>query len=346
MGDPLVSVVVPTYNRAYCLERALSSALSQTHRNLEVVVVDDGSTDATEELVSTLSRRDSRVRLFKQTNKGVAAARNAGFAQCTGEFVALLDSDDVWRTWKIELQLACMARYPEVGMTWTDMQAIDADGREVSGAYLRTMYSAWDHFSLDDLFKTHVPVGAIAVRFANEHGSRLFHFGEIFSEMLVGNFVHTPTVLLRRDRLDKVGGFDESLCPAGEDYDFHLRTCREGPVGFIDLPAITYQVGMADALSRHAVSLSTNFLKVVNRTLTEDRYRIDLPQAKIDWLLGDANAWVGEVMLNEGEDGKARKHLMTSLRYRPFHVRTAKLAALSIMPHVLRSTVRSLLGRR
>ena len=309
------------------------------------MVVDDGSTDATEELVSTISRHDSRIRFFKQANKGVAAARNTGFAQCTGDFVALLDSDDVWRPWKIELQLACMTRFPDVGMTWTDMQAIDAAGHEVSGTYLRTMYSAWDHFSLDDLFTTHVPVGTIAARFA-DHGSRLLHFGEIFSEMLVGNLVHTPTVLLRRDRLNKVGGFDESLYPAGEDYDFHLRTCREGLVGFIDTPAISYQVGMADALSRQALSLSTNFLKVVKKALTEDRHRIDLPQEKIDWLLGDANAWVGEVMLNDGDDGKARQHLMTSLRYRPFHVRTAKLAAFSMMPHSLRSTVRSLLGRR
>jgi cellulose synthase/poly-beta-1,6-N-acetylglucosamine synthase-like glycosyltransferase len=66
MGDPLVSVVVPTYNRAYCLERTLSSALSQSHRNLEIVVVDDGSTDATEELVSTISRHDSRIRFFNR----------------------------------------------------------------------------------------------------------------------------------------------------------------------------------------------------------------------------------------------------------------------------------------
>jgi GT2 family glycosyltransferase len=344
MGDSLVSVVVPTYNRAYCLERTVNSALSQTHRSLEVVVVDDGSTDTTEELVSTMSRRDSRVHYVKQANRGVAAARNTGFTQCHGEFVALLDSDDVWRPWKLELQLACMDRFPEIGMTWTDMQAVDATGHEVSGTYLRSMYSAWDHFTLDELFPTRVPVGTIAPRFAEEHGARLFHCGEIFSEMLVGNLVHTPTILLRRDRLQKVSGFDESLSPAGEDYDFHLRTCREGPVGFIDMPTITYQVGMADALSRHAISLSTNFLRVVKRTLAQDRSRIDLPQEEIDWVLGDANAWVGEVMLNEGDDGKARKHLMASLRYRPFHARTAKLAALSMMPLSMRSIVRSLLS--
>ena len=75
MGDPLVSVVIPTYNRAYCLERTLSSALSQTYRNLEIVVVDDGSTDTTEELMTALGRRDGRVRYIKQANKGVAAAR-------------------------------------------------------------------------------------------------------------------------------------------------------------------------------------------------------------------------------------------------------------------------------
>jgi hypothetical protein len=83
---------------------------------------------------------------------------------------------------------------------------------------------------------------------------------------------------------------------------------------------------------------------VVKRTLAQDRSRIDLPQEEIDWVLGDANAWVGEVMLNEGDDGKARKHLMASLRYRPFHARTAKLAALSMMPLSMRSIVRSLLS--
>ena len=346
MTGPLVSVVVPTYNRAYCLERTLASALVQTHCNLEIVVVDDGSTDTTEDLVTTISRRDSRVRYVKQTNQGVSAARNTGFARCTGEFVALLDSDDVWRPWKIELQLSCMARFPDVGMIWTDMQAIDGEGREVSSAYIRTMYSAWSHFATDDLFVEHVPVGHIAPDLGSEYNARLFHHGEIFSQMLVGNLVHTSTVLLRRDRLERVGGFDESMKPAGEDYDFHIRTCREGTVGFIDVPTITYQVGMADALSRHAMSLSTNFLRVVNRTLTEDRNRIDLPREKIDWVLGDANAWVGEAMLNDGQDDKARRHFLTSLRYRPFHARTAKLAAVSMIPTSLRSTVRLLLGRR
>jgi GT2 family glycosyltransferase len=345
MTNPLVSVIVPTYNRAYCLERTLTSALAQTYCNLEIVVVDDGSTDSTKELVATVARRDVRVRYVQQANKGVSAARNTGFARCTGDFVALLDSDDVWWPWKIELQLSCMARFADVGMIWTDMQAIDSEGREVSSAYIRTMYSAWSHFSMNDLFIGHQPVGDIAPGLAIEHGASLFHYGEIFSEMLVGNLVHTSTVLLRRDRLERVGGFDESMYPAGEDYDFHIRTCREGPVGFIDVPAITYQVGMADALSRHAVSLSTNFLKVVNRTLAEDRGRIDLPQHKIDWVLGDANAWVGQVMLNEGKNGEARKHLMTSLRYRPFHARTAKLAAIAILPTSVRSTLRSLLGR-
>jgi glycosyltransferase involved in cell wall biosynthesis len=345
MGDPLVSVIVPTYNRAYCLERTLDSALTQTHHNLEVIVVDDGSTDATEELVSTISCRDSRVHFTRQANRGVAAARNTGFALCTGDFVGLLDSDDVWRPWKIELHLACMARFPDAGMTWTDMQAIDADGHELSSAYLRSMYSAWDHFSVDDLFTTHVPIGTLTPRSVADYRSGVFHGGDIFSEMLVGNLVHTSTVLLRRSRLEAVGGFDESLCPAGEDYDFHLRTCREGPVGFIDLPAITYQVGMADALSRHAVSLSTNFLKVVMRTLTEDRVRIDLPQKKLNWVLGDAHAWVGEVMLNEGQSGQARKHFIISLRYRPLHARTAKLAAFSMLSPSLQSAARLLLRR-
>jgi glycosyltransferase involved in cell wall biosynthesis len=344
MADPdsLVSVVVPTYNRAYCVGASIASALAQTHRNLEVIVVDDGSSDNTEAVIAEIMRQDDRVRFVQQPNRGVATARNTGFSNCMGDFIALLDSDDLWLPWKLELQLACMDQYPDLGMIWTDMEAVDAQGRVASPAYLREMYSAWNHFSVDTLFAKHVPLREIAPAFASEYGSKVFHHGEIFSEMLMGNLVHTPTVLIRRERFLDVNGFDESLCPAGEDYDFHLRICRAGAVGFIDLPTIKYRVGMADALSRHALSLSTNFLKVVNRTLAEDRAQLRLPQEKIDWVCADANAWVAEVLLDHDDGPGARRHVMNALRFRPFHPKTAKLAALALMPRPLRHGVRRL----
>ncbi|MDH5741281.1 MAG: glycosyltransferase, partial [Nitrospira sp.] len=127
-SQALVSVVVPTYNRAYCLQRCVNSVLEQSYPHVEVLLVDDGSQDGTEDLVKSRYGGDDRVRYVFQANRGVAAARNRGFSLAQGEFVALLDSDDVWKPWKLELQVAVMAHLPEVGMVWTDMEAVDATG--------------------------------------------------------------------------------------------------------------------------------------------------------------------------------------------------------------------------
>src|SRR5947207_692803 len=116
MDEPLVSIVVPTYNRAYCLPRTIDSALAQTYASVEVIVVDDGSKDDTAALVRARYGSDGRVQMISQQNAGVAAARNTGMAAARGDYVALLDSDDVWQPWKLELQMACMRAHPDVGM--------------------------------------------------------------------------------------------------------------------------------------------------------------------------------------------------------------------------------------
>src|SRR5262245_49416395 len=125
-GEPgLVSVIIPSYNRAYIVGQAIESVLRQTYRPLEVVVVDDGSSDNTRAVVEQYG---PPVRYFRQANAGVSAARNAGFRQARGAFVALLDSDDRWLPWKLSAQVALLRRFPEVGMVWTDMAAVDEKG--------------------------------------------------------------------------------------------------------------------------------------------------------------------------------------------------------------------------
>jgi glycosyltransferase involved in cell wall biosynthesis len=120
-----VSVIIPTHDRAVLCRRAVASVLAQTHGDLEVIVVDDGSRDGTREAVEGM---DPRVRYIWQENAGVAAARNRGMAAARGEFIALLDSDDLFLPWKIEAQLAAMRFFPRAGMVWTDMVAVDPQG--------------------------------------------------------------------------------------------------------------------------------------------------------------------------------------------------------------------------
>ena len=331
----LVSVIVPTVNRAHCVARAIDSACGQTHRDLDVVVVDDGSSDGTADLVCSRYASDTRVRYIRQENQGVASARNTGLRAARGAFIALLDSDDVWRPWKLELQLACLARHPRVGMVWSDMEAIDPAGQVTHPRFLRTMYSCWRHYpdpgvifgGADDLAR-------IAPMLAAEVGAGRLYTGEAFSPMIRGNLVHTSTVLLRRDRADQVGFFNEQLKLAGEDFDFHLRTCHAGPVGFLDLVTIQYQVGMEDRLTRpeHSLALATNFLRTIEPFIARHRADIHLPNAAVHAVLAEAHQWLAETQFSRGGMRDARYHFAVSLRHHPAQARAWMLMLASFLP--------------
>ena len=334
MASPLVSVVVPTYNRAHLIGRTIASALAQTHDAIELVIVDDGSTDGTGELIAREWGRDGRVRYFHKTNGGPASARNAGFAQARGEYVALLDSDDLWEPWKLALQIRCMERYPQLGMTWTDMAMIDERGEVVDPAYLRHMYHAYRWFTDEQLFPESRPLREIAPDLVGIVGAAHLRMGRIFSQMIMGNLVHTSTVVLRRERLARGRGFDESLRYSGEDFDFHLRTCREGPVGLLDLPAIRYQQGMADRLTakKYKVHMAENLLRTLEPVIAHDRAEIHLPARMIRRKLAEAHAWVADEHLDLGDAAIARRHYFISLRHRPWQPGLARRLPFAAMP--------------
>jgi GT2 family glycosyltransferase len=312
---PLVSTIIPTYNRAFCLPRTIDSVLAQTHSRIEAIIVDDGSTDETADLVARKYGHDPRVRYYYQSNQGVTAARNRGLTESQGDYVALLDSDDVWLPWKIELQLAGFRACPEVGMIWTNMQAIAADGRVVSRDYLRTMYSAYRWFSMADLFSKSYPLAETAL--PPELAGQLLQVGEIFSQMVMGNLVHTSTVIISRSRIEHIGGFPKGLNVSGEDYNYYLQVCRIGPVGLIDVASIQYQIGMPDHLSQvgHRVYTSRNCLKAVLSALEQFREEIHLPSAMVRVRLAEVYEWVGRSLLDAGERAESRTYLLESLRY-------------------------------
>jgi len=332
----LVSVVIPTYNRAHSLGSAIDSALAQTHANLDIVVVDDGSSDDTGELVARRYGAEPRVTYLRQENAGVSAARNAGLRLARGSYVALLDSDDAWETWKIELQLRCLDRFPQAGMIWTDMKAVGPDGRMISPRFLRTMYGAayrWFPTS-DSLFKSSAPLDSLGCRALPADAQGRVYCGDISSPMVMGNLVHTPTVLLRRSRLEQVGFFDETLRLAGEDFDFHLRTCRAGPVAFADVASITYQVGQDDQITRPelGIHMARAFLKTIDPLVKDGARGVDLPRAMIESVQAEAHAWIGRESLASGDRRGARKHLTESLRHRALAPSTLLLFALSCGP--------------
>ena len=189
VDDVLVSVVIPVYNGERFISRTLASVLAQTYNSFEVIVVDDGSTDLTPIIIEEAVVRDSRVRLFRKQNSGVAAARNFGISQALGELIATLDADDLWHPQKIARQVEVMqASSPEVGLVYCWSIEIDENDLIIP------------------------PISSLKTR------KRSTAQGDVTAELARGCFIETAsTPLMKRSSIDAVGG-----------YDFHLAATRCG----------------------------------------------------------------------------------------------------------------------
>lgn len=214
VAAPSVSVVVPCHNAAPWIEATLTSVLAQGWPGLEVIVVDDGSADDSADRVS---RSFPQVRLLRQANAGVAAARNAGLKAATGDWVAFVDADDHWLPGKLGAQMALLAANPQARMACAPWYVWTSDDPHPPAAWLTAAGVA------DALPR----VG-------------LGPSGWIYPELLLSCIVWTSTVVAERRLLLELGGFDERL-KVGEDYDLWLRASRRTPIVRADRPLALYR---------------------------------------------------------------------------------------------------------
>ncbi|MET0065698.1 MAG: glycosyltransferase [Candidatus Thiodiazotropha sp.] len=205
-----VSVIIPSFNRAHTLARALDSVIAQTHPVLEIIVIDDGSTDQTDELIA---RDYPQCVCLRQSNRGVSAARNRGISHARGEWLALLDSDDSWMPEKLEQQFAALAASPGLRLCHTDEIWIR------NGTRINPM-------------RKHRKQG-----------------GQIFAQCLPLCVISPSASLMHRSLFETYGLFDEDL-PACEDYDLWLRVCSREAVAFVEQPLVVKYGGHEDQLSR------------------------------------------------------------------------------------------------
>lgn len=203
MSKPLVSVVIATYNSGPYLQEAIDSVLRQSIPDLELLVIDDGSTDNTRALVSSV--QDERLSYTWQANAGQTVAKNHGVRLARGEFIAFCDGDDFWYPNKLELQLPRFAASGDVGVVYSATQLIDEHGKELS-----------------------------------QPPSEL-HRGKVTEQLFMRNFVPFGTAVVRRECMTRAGGFDESL-PMGIDWDLWLRISAHYDFDFVATPTYAYRV--------------------------------------------------------------------------------------------------------
>lgn len=210
----MVSVIIPTYNRATLVKEAIQSVLDQDfflqQQPKEVYVIDDGSTDNTRETVAIFG---DQVRYQFQEHKGVSAARNLGLKLTQGEYVAYLDSDDLWKKNKLSVQMNYMQAHPEARVCCTEEIWI-RHGVFVNPGKKHQKYSGW-----------------------------------VFDKFLSLCLLSLSSALFRRKMFDEIGDFDENL-PACEDYDLGLRMAARYPIHFISQPLIIKRGGHTDQLSK------------------------------------------------------------------------------------------------
>jgi glycosyltransferase involved in cell wall biosynthesis len=224
---PTVSIIIPSYNREKLITKAIDSVVAQTYQNTEIVVVDDGSTDRTRDVVMAYGR--DIVYVF-QKNKGIAGARNTGMRRCTGDYIAFLDSDDYWKPAKLARQLQLFRDHPEYGMVASQCASVQSDGsfREKN----RPGISGW---VLQNLFNK--------------------------------NFIRTSAAVITRTCMNRVGLFDETLREGEEyDYwlriaaQFPIGFINESLAVYVDNPHGVSTDSLAGRLHRLTI-LEKGYLK-------------------------------------------------------------------------------------
>lgn len=179
----MISVIIPAYNAQSTIAKTIESVRQQTYSNLEIIVIDDGSSDRTAEIVNSI--QDLRIKLFNYPNGGVANARNRGIVKAKGEYIAFLDADDFWTGDKLELQLQALIENPDAGVAYS-----------------------WTYFLYQDICYPSVPV---------------YHQGNIYPQLLTKNFIHHGSnPLIRSEAIISVGEFDLSFSHCA-DWDYYLR---------------------------------------------------------------------------------------------------------------------------
>lgn len=222
-----VSVIIPTYNRSELLKKAVKSLESQSHQNLEIIIIDDFSTDDTADVVEGM--KDSRIIYLKHDiNKGGAEARNTGIKKATGRFIGFLDSDDQWLPDKLEKQLKVFENQPELGVVYTGVQVVN---------------------------ENHQPTRKIIPKYR----------GDILPKLFESNCIDTTSsVLVKKEVLEQVQGFDAGL-PSCQDWDLYIRLAQVTTFDFVKECMVLFYHHSGERITTNKKSVLNGHLRIFEK---------------------------------------------------------------------------------
>ncbi|MDD5680406.1 MAG: glycosyltransferase family A protein [Candidatus Omnitrophica bacterium] len=232
---PKVSVVIPAYNCERFISTAIESVLNQTYGDYEIIVVNDGSTDKTDEILSGYT---SKIKKIYQPNKGPAEARNTGVANSEGEYIAFLDQDDAWLPDKLRMQVEVMGKNDKLGLVYTDTYILKDKEFSISDRPCRRSFQI-----------------------------RQPHRGSVLEYLFLDNFIATSSVMVRKECFSEIGMFDPSVVPS-EDYDRWLRIAAAYEMDFMNVPLVKFRDHIAAFAGNKIVTL-THIIDVLNKALSE-----------------------------------------------------------------------------
>ncbi|NEX22623.1 glycosyltransferase [Thiorhodococcus mannitoliphagus] len=309
---PHVSVIMPSYNAAPYIAEAIDSVLSQDYPNKELIVIDDGSTDNTVEIVRAY---EARLRLIRQENQGSAVARNAGLAASQGELIAFLDSDDCWLPGKLTAQVSYLRDHPEIGVVFSRWQVWKPDP---DGGFRRPLIPEREKPS--EQRPKIVPERS----------------GWLYNRLLFSSLLHTITVMARRTLIEQVGEFDPQL-KRGQDYDYWIRASRVSEIHQLNTVFALYRIHGQGCVKKWP---TVNYeLQVVEQALA--RWGLTGPDgertrpAAIRRRLADASFSFGYYQYWEGDLRLAFQSFKQSIRNDVWRVSTWRYLVMSLFEMIV-----------
>jgi glycosyltransferase involved in cell wall biosynthesis len=327
MSNSLISVIIPAYNCSKLIPNAIESVLGQTYSNLELIVVDDGSTDNTAEIILNYKNYNNNMKYIYQNNGGVSKARNTGIKQSVGEYIAFLDADDIWDKNKLEIQMKVINNCKNIDMIFSSFKNTKNNKIVVNKSYKNTFNFFKEYkYDMKKVFDS-----KSSLKFENDVIE--YYYGNIYKYLFLGNFILPSSVLIRKMSLVEVGILNEEYKVA-EETEFFLRYSKSNIVGFIEYPLLNYEMPAPENLSgkKNTEKLIKNALKIQIDSIIANQEIYQKDSGFFKRGLSMTYCRLAYYYLSEYKNNESKQYAIYSMKAYKFNFKSYIILLMSLMP--------------